>query len=84
MFRSGSVEGQASDSNERYLLHIEQKSDLNLEDVKFQLQELFNSLSNVIHRQNNRIIELESKVTYLLTKSKIDEKKIIADILTPL
>ncbi len=52
--------------------------------MKFQLQELFNSLSNAIHRQNNRIIELESKVTYLLTKSKIDEKKIIADILTPL
>ncbi len=80
------------DALQTALLHVEQKSDLNLKDVKFQLQELFISLSNVIYRQNNviyrqdnRIIELESKMTYLLTKSKIDEKrKIIADILTPL
>ncbi|CAF2906921.1 unnamed protein product [Rotaria sp. Silwood2] len=90
---------ETHDALQAALLHFEQKGGPCLKDIKVRLQELFDSLSNVIHHQNkvihdknnvvhhqnNRIVELESKVTYLLTKSKIDEKrKLIADILIPL
>jgi hypothetical protein len=42
-------------------LDIEQKGDSNLKDVKVQLQELFDTLSNVIHHQNNKLLNLNQK-----------------------
>jgi len=73
------------DALQTALSDIEQKGGPNLHNVKVQLQELFNSLSNVIHYQNNKISDLESKVNYLSTKSKLDEKRrLIADVLNPL
>jgi len=43
------------------LLDIEQKGSPNLKDVKLQLQELFDSLSNVVHYQNDKISELPAR-----------------------
>ena len=55
-----------------------------MKDVIVQLQELFDSLPNVIHDQNNEIAELKSKMDYLLKVSKTEEKRnLIAYILAP-
>jgi hypothetical protein len=53
------------DALQAALTDIEQKSGQNLENVKFQLQVLFNGLSNVIHHQNKTIVELQGTNTLI-------------------
>ena len=68
LFSNSSLEDQMVHAKDEYvvlqdaLLNVGEKAGFNLDDIKCQLQDLFDGLSNIFHRQNKEILCIKSIV----------------------